>query len=164
MKLFIILFLFSPFFITAQIPNRRDDSLRKTAGSMQFPTPFIFSKTNHTPLSKKQAFAKAGLWLQDIKDSLKAIKIVKDSSSQYRLTATHVAATADISFDIIIRIQLNQYTCSLQNYVFHTVNGKAIPLQKAVTLKEFKQTANIEKVIIMGAYPSVFKSLAAVMK
>lgn len=156
-RLLIILFAL-PLFTVAQLTGRSDDSLRKISDTMNFPEPFGFSMSANTDLSPAKLTKSCFAWIAFVKDSLKTIRVQKDVSHK-KITASNVPATADITFTIHIVIKGNSYSCSLQNYTYHTINGKALPVEKAAMIKDYKEPTNIEKVIIMRNYQLIFNSL-----
>lgn len=156
MKLLLIIICF-PFLAAAQ-SGRQDDSLRKVSDTMHFPEPFMFKTSENTILSQDVLFKKCYDWLASVKDSLNGIVLSKDSV-QRKITASNVPATADISYTIFITVEGSKYTCALQNYIFHTINIKQLPVEKAAMIKEYQKTADIERVIIMRNHQQIFNSL-----
>ena len=80
-----------------------------------------------------------------------------------KIAAGNVPATADISFTILVEAKENSYSCTLHNYMFHTVNGKIMPVDKAAMIKDYKRTTNIEKLLILRSYESIFTALKSYM-
>lgn len=159
--LFIICCL--PLFTLAQYSGRQDDSLRKISDTMRFPEPFTFKDTATTNLSETALIKKCYGWLDFLEDSIKSIVVVKDSVHN-TATASNVPATADISFTIFLKTDGTKYLCALQDFIFHTVNSKMVPLAKATRTKDYRETAKIEKVLIMRNYQWVFNSLHAYLQ
>lgn len=149
---------FFPVIAAAQSPGRPDDSLRKISDTMHFPEPFMFKLSAATNLSHEVLFKRCYDWAGYLKDSLKAIVVQRDSVRE-KVIANNVPATADITFTILLQVQGNKYSCMLQNYIYHTINGKRVPVEKAATIKDYKETTNVEKVIIMRNHQQVFDSL-----
>jgi hypothetical protein len=152
-----------PIAAVAQLPGRQDDSLRKISDTLHFPNPFSFNISANTRLSTAELTKRCYDWMASVKDSLKGIVIVKDPVHK-KMMATNVPATADVTFTILVAITGTRYVCSLQDYIYHTINGKRLPVDKAATIKDYQETAKIEKVIIMRNYHLVFDSLNKYLK
>ncbi len=157
MKLLFII-LCCPLLTVAQLTGRYDDSLRKVSDTMHFPEPFMFKMSANTTLPPSVILKKTSEWMAFVKDSLKAIIIVNDSVHN-KIAASNVPATADISYSILITVSEGTYVCTLQDYIFHTINNKLLPVEKAAMVKDYKQTTNIERVVIMRNHQQIFKSL-----
>jgi hypothetical protein len=162
MKLLLMMFLI-PAVTVAQLPGRADDSLRKVSDTMHFPVPFEFKMTGSSTLDEKELFIKCYRWINALSDSLKEVTVTKDSL-QKKIMAGNIPATADISFSILITVGGSKYSCWLQQYIYHTINGTRIPVDKAAIEKEYKTATNVERVIIMRKYPLIFSSLDAYIK
>lgn len=158
MRLLFILFC-CPLFAMAQLTGRQDDSLRKISDTMHFPEPFMFKMSADTKLSTAVLTKSCYNWMAHLKDSLKTIVVLKDPAHK-KISASNLPATADITFSVFIEIKGSKYICTLQNYVYHTINGKSLPVAKAAKIKDYKETTNIEKVIITRNYQWVFNSLS----
>jgi hypothetical protein len=163
MKHLLLIVLLLPFFAAAQSPGRADDSLRKASDTMHFPNPFQFMAKGTANINGTALLEKCYQWISAIEDSLKEIKITKDAAHK-KIVAVNVPATADISCSIIITITGKNYTCYLQQYIYHTINGARIPVEKAATIPDYKITTKVERVIIMRKYHLVFNSLDAYIK
>ena len=158
MRLILIICCCCPLLAAAQLPGRPDDSLRKISDTMHFPQPFGFKMSANTTLSQARLTKNCYDWMASLKDSLKAIVLLKDSGHK-KMRAGNVPATADITYTILITIKGTSYTCSLENYIFHTIDVKLLPVDKAGTIKDYKETTNVEKVIIMRNHQLIFDSL-----
>ncbi|MFT3936179.1 MAG: hypothetical protein QM726_21300 [Chitinophagaceae bacterium] len=145
-----------PFMSLSQ--DRPDDSLRRIADTMRFKEPFIFSTRVKLSTSANKIYKSCEQWLQSVKDSLPAIDIKKDSLHK-RIVATNIPASANISCQMVIVIQNNGYHISLGQFIFHTINGQSIAVEKAVRMPAYKTSVNIERVLIVHNYSTIFQSL-----
>lgn len=162
-RTWLVMFCCWPLVALAQLPGRPDDSLRKTASITRFPSPFTLSENDAATLSGEQLLNSCASWLMSVKDSLPAITIQKDKA-HHRVIATNVPATADISYTIRIQAISKGYRITLQDYIFHTVNSKQLPVEQAARIKEYKETVNVERVLILHNYRLIFKALKDYLK
>lgn len=158
MRILYIWLLLVPFAVTAQLPGRADDSLRKAADTMRFPSPFRFISTQTTALQANKLYKACNDWLMAIKDSLPGMMIQENSKSKM-LTAKKVPVTADITCTIVLSVKQRAYTARLQDYTYHTINGKSLPVEQAASMKDYKDPCNIQRVLIVHNYPAIFQSL-----
>ncbi|MEP6749371.1 MAG: hypothetical protein ABJB86_16670 [Bacteroidota bacterium] len=130
---------------------------------MHFPNPFTFKMNGASPLSRQKLYSACYRWIKTGADSLQEINITKDSA-HWKILAGNIPATADISFTLQITISDHLYTCFLQQYIYHTINGVRMPVESAANTKDYKTTVNVERVIIMRDYPQIFNSLKNYIK
>ncbi len=156
-RIFILLFLL-PFAAIAQLPGRADDSLRKVADTMHFPVPFRFTSSQQSTLKASSLYKACNQWLRAVKDSLPGIMVEENNKSK-TIIARKVPVTADITCTIVLSVKKQMYTARLQEYTYHTINGKSLPVEQAATIKEYKDPCNIQRVLIVHNYPAIFQSL-----
>jgi hypothetical protein len=163
MLLIVTTILITTAFTAAAQPGRADDSLRVMAGTMHFPSPFAFTTTGTSQLSGAKLFTKCTRWADAIGDTLQGVTVQKNMRAR-KIIIQNVAATADISCTVSITIKKNSFTCSLTNYMFHPINGGALPVDKAAAIKSNQPTVNIEKLLISRNYQHIFQSLDGFIK
>lgn len=152
-----LLLLVLPCCCFAQSPGRSDDSLRKAADTAHFPVPFQFVAVEKSALAANTLYDGAVAWMQAVKDSLPGI-VIKENKKSKIITAVNVPATADISCTVVIMIKRGSYTIRLQNYQYHSINGKTLPVEKAAAVPEYKDACNVERLLIMHNYTTIFQS------
>jgi hypothetical protein len=162
MKLFFLICCL-PLIATAQVPGRPDDSLRKMTDTVHFPAPFAFTAKGSTGMKEATLFNACYAWLGTVKDSLQGIKIEKDARHK-NIATTNVPATADISCTLIITVKGSGYTVLLKDYIYHSINGQQVPVEKAALMKDYKDPVNIERVLILHNYQTIFRALSDFLK
>lgn len=134
------------------------NQMEKQADTMHFPEPFEFKRSDTSALPGKVLYLRCYQWMRSFLDTLKRQMPAQDSLHG-RLMAIDVPATTDISFDITVTITKGRYDCTFNHYIFHTVNLKRIPVNKAAALKEYRQNANLQRVEIMRNHMLIYRSL-----
>lgn len=163
MKFLLIIIFCVPLFAAAQYSERPDDSLRKISDTTRFPKPFEFKFTANTSLTAELLTKKCYEWMSSQQDSIKSISASQDTIHNI-IRTDNIPATADITFSILITVNGSQYTCSLHNYIFHTIDGKSLSVDKAARIKDYRKTVNIEKLIILRNHRQIFDSLDKFLK
>ena len=152
-----------PVAMLGQVSGRPNDTLRKAADTMRFPQPFQFKETVTTGLPQSKLYNACSNWVKTIADSFHEVVIMRDTVNN-KITVRNLPATADITCSLVISVSGNRYTCRLQQYLYHTIDGTPIPVEKAAASKAYSTTTNVERVIIMRKYPLVFGSLKKYIK
>jgi hypothetical protein len=154
----ILMTLFFPLVSMSQQTYPAVKQMEKIADTMHFPEPFQFKRSDTSALPRETLYLRCYQWMRSFLDTLKKQMPAQDSLHGH-LMAVNIAATTDISYDITVTIKKGRYDCTLNHYIFHTVNLKRIPVNKAAALKEYRRNVNIQRVEIMRNHLLIFRSL-----